>query len=74
MSNAKMEMFQHLYGQMERKFQKVLLSVKEDQTGSHEQVKSHVRNYGILLNKLIKKSSFIKSEKCDLEKTVIAYN
>ena len=60
-SNARMEMFQHLYGQMERKFQKVLSSVKEDQTGSHEQVKSHVRNNVIFLNKLIKKSSFIES-------------
>ena len=66
MSNAKMEMFQHLYGQMERRFQKVHISVKEDQTGSHERVKSHVRNNVLILNTIIKDNLFIKSKKCGL--------
>ena len=57
-SNAKMEIFQHLYGQMERRFQKVLISVKEDQTGSHERVKSHVLNNVIILNTIIKYNLF----------------
>ena len=60
MSNVKMEMFQHLYGQMERRFQKVLISVKEDQTGSHERVKSHVRNNNLILNTITKENLFIK--------------
>ena len=62
-SNAKMEMFQHLYGQMERRFQKVHISVKEDQTGSHERVKSHVRNNVLILNTIIKDNPLLTTRK-----------
>ena len=44
MSNVKLERFQHSFGQTERKYQKVLISVKEEPIGFHEQAKSHVLN------------------------------